>query len=348
MILNNKKISYFGLDISDLSFKLAGVYKKKNNFELVNYNKANIPSGYFDDGKIIKIQECANLIKELVNSSQGPKIKTKFTHVCLPEKHTFIKIINLPPMSEAEIPSAIEWAAEHHLPFSLDEIYFDYHLIDNKSENHEIAVVIGAAPKEIVDDYTKMIKLAGLNPLSLEIEALAIARSIFPEEKNMDKAQAIVDLGANRSSLIICAQNAVQFSISLSISGNKITQIISQSLKITPQQAETAKIVCGFDPKKCKGGIKIILEKELDNLANLIISGLNYYQENITKSIPVEKIILTGGGANMLQLNSIFTEKVKLPSEIAPIVNNIKISNKLNITDNNLLSLATAIGLAIK
>ena len=348
MAFSNKKISYFGLDISDLSFKLAGIINKKNNLELINYNKANVPPGYFENGKVIKIQESAHLIKELINSAYGPKIKTKFTHVCLPEKHTFIKIIHLPPMSEAEIPSAIDWAAEHHLPFSLDEIYFDYQLLENKKGNHEIPIIIGAAPKDIVDDYTKMIKLAGLNPLSLEIEALAIARVIMLPEKNVKQAQAIVDLGANRSSLIICDQNAVLFSLSLPISGNKITQVISQTLKISPRQAETAKIICGLDEKKCKGGIKIILEKELDNLAKEIISGLNYYRENVTQSTTIEKLILTGGGANMIQLNKILTEKVGLPTEVASLATNIKINHKLNLAPNELLSFATAIGLVLK
>lgn len=348
MIFSNKKISYFGLDISDLSFKLAGVINKKNSFELVNYNKANVPPGYFENGKIIKLQESSNLIKELVNSAYGPKIKTKFVHVCLPEKQTFIKIIYLPNVSGTEIPSAIDWAAEHHLPFSLDEIYFDYHILENKKNDKEIPVVIGAAPKEIVNDYTKMIKLAGFVPLSLEIEAIAIARAIYPKEKMLEQAQAIVDLGANRSSLIICAQDAVQFSLSLPISGNKITQVISQTLKISPRQAEAAKIICGLDEKKCKGGIKIILEKELDNLANEINTGLKYYQENIAKSTTIEKLLLTGGGANMIQLNKILSEKVGLPTEVADISTNIKISKNLNLPTEQLLSLTTAIGLAIK
>lgn len=348
MILTSKKISYFGLDISDLSFKLAGVISSKNSFELINYNTANIPPGYFDNGKVIKIQESANLIKELINSAYGPKIKTKFAHICLPEKHTFIKIIQLPPMSDTEIPSAIDWAAEHHLPFALDEIYYDYHLLQNKNENHEISIIIGAAPKDIVDDYTKMIKLAGLYPLSLEIEALAIARAIFPQDKNIDYAQAIVDFGANRSSLIIYSQNAVQFSLSLPISGNKITQVISKTLKISPRQAETAKIICGLDEKKCRGGIKLILEKELDNLAKEINSGLKYYRENINQSIKIEKLILTGGGANMIQLNKILAEKVGIPSEVAPLIDNIIINKKLKLSPTDLLSLTTAIGLAIK
>lgn len=349
MIFSNKKIHYFGLDISDLSFKLAGVINKNNNFELINYNKLNVPPGYFENGKLIKITESAEIIRELINSSYGPKIKTKFTHVCLPEKHTFIKLINLPPMSDVEIPSAIEWAAEHHLPFSLDEIYFDYHILNKKNENREISVIIGAAPKKIVDDYTQMIKLSGLVPLSFEVEALAIARAIYPKEKLLAKTtQAIIDLGANRSSLIICNQDTVMFSISLSISGNKITETISQTLKISPQQAETAKIICGLDPKKCQGGIKLILDKELNDLTLQIKQGLSYYQNNFNNPLPIDKIILVGGVANMIQLENVLAEKINLPIEVADFSTNFKIDHKLNLNNNDLLSLATALGLAIK
>ncbi len=348
MIFHNKKITYFGLDLSDLSFKLAGLQKRKNKFELTNLNRATVPPGYFDNGKIVKMQDSALLIRELINSAQGPKIKTKFAHVCLPEKHTFIKLIKLPIMSEQEIPTAVEWAAEHHLPFTLNEIYFDYQIIPTQNSQDEISIIIGAAPKEIVDDYTKLVKLANLIPLSFKIEAIAIARAIFPEKNNSATTTAIVDLGASRSSLIIANSHAVLFSLSLPESGNQITQIISQTLKISPTQAEKAKVVCGLDPEKCAGGIKIILEKELNLLADKIVNGIKYYQNNFTDTQPIDKIYLCGGGGNLKRLNDVLTEKTGLKSETAPLEKHITLGPKIKLPNTDWLSFTTAIGLTMK
>jgi type IV pilus assembly protein PilM len=348
MLFRNNKIPYFGLDISDLSLKLVGIKKRKSTNELINFNQATVPPGYFSNGKIIKHQEIAQLIIELINSTQGPKIKTKFVHTCLPEKQTFIKLITIPNMSDAEIPSAVEWAVEHHLPFELDEIYLDWQKIGNHPNGKDLHIVIGAAPKEIVDDYTKLIKLAKLSPLSLEIEAVSIARTIINEQQELTKAIGIIDLGATRSSLIIYAHNSVQFSMTLPISGEKITETISTTLALSPQQAENAKIICGLDAKKCKGGIKTILENELNNLTAHIQSGLLYYQDNFTDNLPVTSLILCGGGANMSQLNEQLANKIGIPVQISNILKNLEISSKIKLSPANYLSAVTAIGLALK
>jgi type IV pilus assembly protein PilM len=349
MLFSNNKIPYFGLDISDLSLKLVGIKKRKNSNEIINYNQAVVPPGYFADGKIIKYQEIAQLIIELIHGAQGPKIKTKFVHVSLPEKYAFVKLISLPNMTAAEVPTAVEWAVEHHLPFALDEIYLDWQIIDNYPDNKSLHVVIGAAPKDIVNDYTKLLKLAKLNTLSLEIEAVSIARAVINNKQpNPNTAIGIIDLGATRSSLIIYTHNSVQFSMSLPISGEKITQTISQTLNLSPQQAENAKIICGLDPKKCKGGIKTILENELDNLADKIKSGLLYYKQNFADSLPITTLILCGGGAHMSQLNEQLGLKTNLTVQTANVLDNIKIGHKLKLPTDSLLSATTAIGLALK
>jgi len=348
MLFRNNKIPYFGLDISDLSLKLVGIKKRKNTNELINFNQAIVPPGYFDNGKIIKHQEIAQLIIELIHGAQGPKIKTKFVHACLPEKHAFVKLITIPNMSEAEIPSAVEWAVEHHLPFALDEIYLDWQKIGTHPNGKDLHIMIGAAQKEIVDDYTKLLKLAKLTPLSLEVEAVSIARALINEQKVLTEAVGIIDLGATRSSLIIYAHNSVQFSMTLPISGEKITETISTTLALSPQQAENAKIICGLDKKKCKGGIKIILEKELNNLVDCIQSGLLYYKNNFDDNLPVTSLILCGGGAHMSQLNELLTDKTGIPVQVNNILKNIKVPHKIKLPTDTFLSTITAIGLALK
>jgi len=348
MLFRNNKIPYFGLDISDLSLKLVGIKKRKNTNELINFNQAIVPPGYFDNGKIIKHQEIAQLIIELIHGAQGPKIKTKFVHACLPEKHAFVKLITIPNMSEAEIPSAVEWAVEHHLPFALDEIYLDWQKIGTHPNGKDLHIMIGAAQKEIVDDYTKLLKLAKLTPLSLEVEAVSIARALINEQKVLTEAVGIIDLGATRSSLIIYSHNSVQFSMTLPISGEKITETISTTLALSPQQAENAKIICGLDQKKCKGGIKIILEKELNNLVDCIQSGLLYYKNNFDDNLPVTSLILCGGGAHMSQLNELLTDKTGIPVQVNNILKNIKVPHKIKLPTDTFLSTITAIGLALK
>jgi len=349
MIFRNTKLPYWALDISDLSLKMVGLAKKGSFYTITNYSNAKIPPGNLNNGKIIKEDAVVKIIQEFILAAKGTKIKSKFVKACLPEKHTFVKLISIPKMTKAEIPAAVEWAAEHHLPFSLDEIYLDWQIVDHQPNKKNIHIIIGAAPKEIVDSYTSLMKKTGLTPLSLEIEAIAIARTLINNKLSPTHQEAIgiIDIGASRSSFIIYAHDSIQSTFSLPLSGQNITQTIADKLSLTLKQAENAKIICGVDPKKCKGGISIILNKELASFTNKIISSIKYYQKNFDNVLPFKEIILCGGGANMKQLATYLTANLKIKTSKGDPRQYLTRKQSLNIPDDEILSYTTALGLAL-
>lgn len=349
MILTNNQAPFWALDISDLSLKLVALAKKRNTYQITNYGQAKVPTGCFDKGKIIDEDQISNIIKEFILTAKGGKIKSKFVKACLPERHTFIKLISIPKMTEAEIPSAVEWAAEHHLPFSLEEIYFDWQILDQQLSEKNLHILIGAAPRDIVDSYTNLIKKANLVPLTLEIEAVAIARALINPATRPTHEQAIgiIDLGASRSSFIIYAHNTIQFSFSLPLSGEKITQSIVEKLNLSQKQAEEAKIICGVDSKKCKGGIQKILQQELETFTTKIQSTINYYEKNFENVLPIKEILLCGGGANMKQFSEYLSANLNIKTAPGSPATFLSDKQTLELPKDKILSFTTAIGLAL-
>jgi len=348
MIFSQKKPLYFGLDISDTSLKIVATTEKRNQFQLVNYGQINLPEGYFDDGKIVKPDEIANQLSSLIANITGPKLKTKFIHACLPDNQTFIKLITIPKMTDEEVPQAVEWAVEHNLPFTLDEIYLDWQIIHRR--NNKFTILIGASPKEIVDSYTELLKKCSLTPLSLEVEALAIVRALLDPENNSTEKESIgiVDLGAIRSNLILYGNGAVHSIFGLPLSGNNITKTVSEKLSLDPVQAENAKILCGLDETKCQGGLKVILEDAVKELIEKIKTSLEFYQENEEHSLPVKHLLLTGGGANLAGITEILSKELKIETTRGNPARWITMDKNINLSEESVQSYATAIGLAIK
>ncbi len=68
----------FGLDLSDLSIKLALLKKSGGKISLVSFNRQEIGDGIIESGVIKKEQELIDLIKKTVAEAKGGKIKTKF------------------------------------------------------------------------------------------------------------------------------------------------------------------------------------------------------------------------------------------------------------------------------
>src|SRR3990167_9949073 len=86
----------FGLDIGDLALRLAFLEKRKSGFKIKAYGEKLLPPGLISEGKIIKLDELAAILANLLENLDFGKIKIKNVITCLPETKTFIKLISVP------------------------------------------------------------------------------------------------------------------------------------------------------------------------------------------------------------------------------------------------------------
>lgn len=332
----------FGLDISGRALRCVYLKKEGKKITVNSFGEIRLANGIIENGEIKKPDLLAKEIEKLLRLANGGRIATKDVIAVLPEPKTFVKVMTTANV-QTEISELVKEEIKNHIPFSPDEIYLDWQVIYQNQKT--IKLLVGAAPKDIVDSYTSALEKSGLTPQSLEIEALAITRSLVPEEDI--KPKIIIDFGAIRTGLIVYDQQAVQFTVSLPISGRKITETISQSLKLEWMKAEKAKIICGLDKTKCEGALLKILMGAINQLTTHIKKAIIFYQTNFSGANPIAEIIICGGGANFSQIDKVLAEKLNLPVRIGNPLTKITPSKKISIPDNKILSYTTAIGLAL-
>lgn len=339
---------YFGLDISDRSLKAVQLKRTlRGKLEVTALSRLNLPEGLFNNGQIIKPTEVIEALKKLIIQPEYGKFTTLCVAVSLPETKTFIKMIDIPPMETSEMPTAVKWEAEHHIPIPIDETYWDFQVIDQPAApNSRLPILLCVAPQNDVNNYTEVLTKAELIPVSLEIEAAAITRSLLPPQPT-EIANIIIDIGANRTGLIVCDRGIVLFTVSLPLSGQTITNTIADTLKITTDQAEKAKIVCGLDPSTCHGAIGEILHTVMTELISRIHDSLNYYQEHFSNHQPINEIILCGGGANFKMIDTYLSKALNLPVRRGNPWLNIN-NHPQTIPDEESIGLTSAIGLALR
>lgn len=344
---SNKNI--FGVDIGDQALRLVQLEKIGKLIHLRSYNEVIIPSTIVNNGKVENEEKLSKLFSQLAKTAQGKKINTKNIITVLPESKTFIKVIevdNVNGYNKTNIKPIIEEEIKRHVPMLLEEIYLDWQILSETSSS--IKIVIGAVPKNIVDYYLAIIERSGLIPYVFEVEAAAITRCLIPKNDTTQQARIIIDFGAVRTGLILYDHKTVQFTISLPISGNKITETIAQTLKIDLEKAEKAKIVCGLDSQKCEGALLKILLEPIDALTEEIKKAITFYQNNFKGINQISEIILCGGGANFSNIDKILNEKLNIPVKIGNPFTNISQTKKIAFPSNKILSYTTAIGLALR
>jgi len=342
MLLLNWKKKSFGLDISESVFRVIQLKKSGSKIKLISYNSLPVPKDIFLDGKIVKIDQAVNLVKKLIREAKGRKISTKFVTACLAENKTFIKLINLELSPHEDALKQIIEESKKHIPYPLEDVYLDW-----QKANTPEHILIGACPKDIVENCQDMLAKAGLIPLALEIEAVAIVRSLFRNKQKVENPVMIIDLGANRTGLIVYLNNTIPFTLSLNFSGDYLTKKIAEKLKITLTEAEQAKRICGLDKNKADGVIFEILKPEFEILSQRIREAKYFYHEHFHGFNDINELLLTGGGSQIPHLKEYLAEQSNLEVEHGDPTVNIW-QHTLILPKNEIYSFATAIGLALR
>ncbi len=109
-------------------------------------------------------------------------------------------------------------------------------IIKNVLENKKNLLVVAVA-KIVVDQTMEVLELAGLDPVGLEIESIAQARSLLLE-KNEKETILIIDIGDRRTSFSVTKGGVTCFTSSIPLCGQSLTEVISKRMDITFEEAE--------------------------------------------------------------------------------------------------------------
>lgn len=344
------KPEVFGIDISDLSLKIVKLKKKGGSFKLASFGEAEIKPGIIEGGEIKDELSLAEIIKKAMTQVKGERLKTKYAIASLPEEKAFLQVIQMPKMKENELKKAIRFEAENYVPLPVDKVYLDSEITEPvvNSLDH-IDALITALPQKTINPYIVALKRSGLKPVILEMESQAISRALIRDGIAL-KPVLLVDLGASSTRLSIFSGHSLRFTSSVAFSGRRLTEAIADSRKISFQQAEKLKIKEGLNKQK-------ILEPIIEEFIREIKKYIEYYQNHSThEHIPstskeIEKIILSGGGANLKGLSDFFSLKLKLPVELGnPWINILPspIKELPELPYSESLRYTTALGLALR
>jgi len=346
----------FGLDINDLSLKVVKLKKSRGGFRLVSFNEVKIAPDIINDGVIKNEEALAKIIKSACDTVKGKKLNTKYVIASLPEEKSFLQVIQMPKMSLEQLNLSVPLEAENYIPIPVEEAYLDFQVIAPvKDYLNRLEVLIVAVPKKIADSYVSCFKKAGLIPVALEAESEAIARALVKKETKSGLL-ILVDFGENNTDFIVFSGSSIRFTCSLPISSQLITKAISESLKISIEEAEKLKIEYGLTGGKDANvteQISQIISPILKDLSEQIKKYLNFYRDHssfeyLLPDGKTEKILFCGGGASLKGLTEFMSRNLEIPVELGDPTSNFIAKKIKNIAKENLMHFTTAIGLALR
>lgn len=309
MGLFSKKI--LGIDIGASSIKIVEVSFSGDKKTLENYVEFKLPrdSGvlktFYGDSTLILNDQVSDILQAVLKRA---KIKERRAALALPDFSTFFTTFTLPPMTEGEIPQAIEFEARHHIPLPLEEVTFDWQIIEKQevSPGVKLTVLLVAVPNKVLQSYQKLAMLCNLEVEGMEAEVFGLIRSSVAAGKYWGPI-CLVDIGWQSTTVSIVEKKVLRVSHSFDLSGTGLTRTLAKALQVSTSEAEDLKVKYGLDPKQPQ--VANVVAQELNALA---IEVEKVYQEfEKTSGRKVEAIILTGGTASMFGLKEYFESYFK-------------------------------------
>lgn len=341
-----------GIEISDSFIKLISLKKKFKNIHLEGYNKISLPPNIVVEGEIKDIDNLTKYIIKSVKTIKGNKKINENIITSPSNRKTFTVLIDLKDKiknnkdeEEELMQKIISEEIKKCIPFSIEDIYFDWQYAGGKNKNEQNKILLSAIPKTIIDNYINSFKTSGLFLNSIDIKAAAIIRSLIPIKNK--SAKIIIYIGEFHSTIISGNNDIIEFVANTPLTSDAINKTIADKLKLSKSQIEKAKRICGVNDKKCHGALKKALDPRINKLINDVKNILLARKENTENESDVEKIILCGKGANLKSLDKLIEKKLSIETIIGNSLINIKKTNNL-LNQEKALEFTTAIGMALR
>lgn len=335
-----------GIDVSDQVLRMVQLVPRGKVFTLRSLSARPLPEGVIVEGEIRNPAKAAAVLRDLVQKPSHRHPSTKSAILCLPERKTFTKIIEVPRQPANSFETSLREGLAENIPLKLDEAYVDWQTIPEQNEKLKtVRVIVAVTPQLLVEGFLTMCELAGVVPVVLEPESAALCRSAMAAQP-LSGSHLIVDLGATRTGIIIAETDLVAYSSTLNLSGNGLTETLQAKLGLSVEEAEQAKRICGLDPKRGKGAVKAVLEPELRPLFQRMLEVISFYEEHAANDTKVQDITLVGGGARLSFLPELVQSTMMLPVRVGSWPKSVRVpSPEVRGVGPSYL---TALGLALR
>jgi type IV pilus assembly protein PilM len=238
-----------GLDIGTTAIKAAELQLRGGEVYLVGRPAVlPTPEGAVRGGVVVEAPEVADVLREL-RSVYGIGCNKVVASVG-GDSSVVVRITEVPKMSGKELDEAIQWELDEQTPFPVEEVIYDYAPIepaDADPEATEMEVLLAVAQEDMVNAHAEAMLDAGLRPVAIDVEPLAIGRALVEAGGDEFAEQTVVNvhIGATTTLILVFRQKLLSFVRVIPSAGGNLTQAVAQAFMIDQEMAERVKVQLG-------------------------------------------------------------------------------------------------------
>jgi type IV pilus assembly protein PilM len=319
-----------------------------NGFELLHLGVAALPHDAIVEGAFLNAGAIADAIREAIAKSGS---RAKHVAAAVSGHSVIVKKITVPAMTAAELEESIRWEAEQYIPFDVNEVNLDFEILQAGDAERPMDVLLVAAKKDLIDDYVNLIGEAGLTPSVIDVAGFAVENAFEANYGASDQVIAIVNIGAQTSTINVLAGGVPAFTRDVATGGNQYTAEIQRAMSVGFDEAERIKI--GERGSESQDVVPQEVEQAMravtNNLVGEIARSLDFFAATAA-DMRIQRVYLAGGSSRVSGLEAAFKERTGLEVELMNPLAKMLPSNRFDaeFLDQVGPSLSVGIGLAMR
>ena len=328
--------------------------------ELVQVARERLEHGIVVGGELREPELLAEALKAFFRKHKLPR---QGVRLGIANNRIGVRIFEIAGIADPkQLENAIRYRAQEALPIPIEEAVLDYHVLGERTdEDGQLVrrILLVVAYRELIDRYVAACKKAGVRLAGIDLEAFALLRALgdpLPADAPpSDAALVVVSVGHDRSTFAVSDGRVCEFTRVLDWGGSTLDVAIARELDCAPSEAEPVKRELSLAAANVPEGLtqdqadraREAVRRQLQTFARELVSSLQFYQ-NQPDSLGIGEIVITGGTAHLGGVADELQRLIGVRVEVGDPLLRVKLGKKLREADEQLGSLAVAIGLGIE
>lgn len=334
-----------GLDIGTSGVRAAHLTLARGQSTLESFGQVPLPQGAVREGEVVDGAAVSQAISELW---RHVRFSGKEVVLGVSNQNVVQRPIDLPFMEEQELRGAIQYQVQEYIPLPIEDAILDFQVLDEfvtDTNDRMMRVLVVAAAKSMINTFVETVQRAGLEPIGIDHIPFALVRSLGETGgafEGPSPGEAIIDIGAGVTDIVIHESGIPRFARTLMIGGNDLTEALAAGLGVSFEDAEALKKRMGLagspsesEPTASTDAAVRILDERATTFVDEIRGSIDYHLAQ-TGATRVGKVVLSGGGSKLTNLPTKLANALRLPVEQGRILQKIRVG-KLGLSEAQLV-----------
>jgi len=346
-----------GLDIGSEAVRAAVVDTGKAIPLLRRFVEMPLPPGAMQGGDVVDQGAVTEAISALWKRHRLPR---KRVVIGIANQRVIVRQVDVPHLEEEELREALPYQVQDAIPIPVEDAVLDFVPLEEfgtPDGDLMLSILVVAAQREMVETLVGVANQAGLQVLSIDLQAFGLVRAAFGADLTLggDGPQALLDIGSSMSQIAVVRGGITRFVRILPTGGTQFTEALITGASLSREDAEEKKRAVGVVPSGLPEGedetaaLRRLLTRTADGLIEEIRGSVNYYLTQAGEH-SLERLVVAGNAARLPHLASRVARALGTRVEPVRVLDHVSVG-RVHMTEPQLLELQpvlpAAVGLAL-